>query len=172
MQAPSACAVPSLTTHPQPGDVLIERPLALVEYEMGIVPYEPHIAWPTYDVAVARGHELAGRLHVDLWLTEDHIHFLQLGSYRPQPQSGSQFSKLAPAPGRSERCTEVECEALLQRVRAEFDEEPGLVLTLSQAERLFGVGEDTCRRVLGTLVREGTLHVSGDGAYGRRDDEL
>jgi Fic family protein len=60
-------------------------------------------------------------------------------------------------------------QRLLQRVRAEFQEVPGLVLTLPQAERLFGIREDTCRRVLETLVRDGVLRPLADGLYGRRD---
>jgi hypothetical protein len=48
-------------------------------------------------------------------------------------------------------------EALVQRVRSEFEEMPCMRLTARQAQRLFGLRRDVCERVLETLVREGTL---------------
>jgi hypothetical protein len=48
-------------------------------------------------------------------------------------------------------------EALLQRVCGEFSEMPCLRLTMPQAQRLFGMPADRCRRVLDGLVRDGTL---------------
>jgi hypothetical protein len=34
--------------------------------------------------AVTTGLDLAQQLGVDLWLTEDHIHFLRLATFRPR----------------------------------------------------------------------------------------
>jgi hypothetical protein len=67
---------------PQDGDVLVSNPTATVEYEICIVPRPPHITCPTHDRAVAEGCRLAAELGVDAWLTEDHTHFLRIGTYR------------------------------------------------------------------------------------------
>jgi len=47
------------------------------------------------------------------------------------------------------------------RVRSEFLEMPGLVLTLSQAMRLFALDPDSCREVLSDLVDAGFLATDG-----------
>jgi hypothetical protein len=54
-------------------------------------------------------------------------------------------------------------EALLGRIRAEFEEMPCMRLTARQVRRLFGLRSDVCERLLGTLVRERSLcRCSGD----------
>jgi hypothetical protein len=60
-------------------------------------------------------------------------------------------------------------ERLVSRVRAEFNEMPGLTLTMLQARRLFGLPPDACTRILGGLAAEGLLRRLPDGAYARRD---
>ena len=50
---------------------------------------------------------------------------------------------------------------LLTRVRAEFNEMPGLTLTLHQATRLFGLDRSECERVLRALVKVGVLSTDG-----------
>lgn len=40
---------------------------------------------------------------------------------------------------------------------------PGLCLTLPQAQRLWGLDADTCRRALATLVEAGYLRPSAFG---------
>ena len=67
---------------PQTGDVLVCRRVAEKEHEISIVPKAPHMVGASHDWAVARGRELAERLRVDAWLSEDHIHFLKLASHR------------------------------------------------------------------------------------------
>ena len=47
--------------------------------------------------------------------------------------------------------------SLLRRARADFDEMPGLQLTLPQARRLWNMDPDECRSVLDTLVDAGFL---------------
>ena len=54
---------------------------------------------------------------------------------------------------------------LLETVRAEYMEMPGLCLTMSQAARLWNIDQDTCRIVLDTLVRLRFLQRTRDGAY-------
>lgn len=47
--------------------------------------------------------------------------------------------------------------SIVDRVRAEFVEMPGLELTLPQAVRLWGLGADDCRHVLDSLAEAGFL---------------
>jgi hypothetical protein len=56
-------------------------------------------------------------------------------------------------------------DLLLTRVRGEFTEMPCLSLTLPQAMRLFGLREDICRRLLGSLVADGALSKRDDDRY-------
>jgi Fic family protein len=60
-------------------------------------------------------------------------------------------------------------EDLARRVMSHFLEMPGLLLTLPQAQRLFGLDPDTCRRTLDALVRTGFLSLTPRGMYGRSD---
>jgi hypothetical protein len=58
-------------------------------------------------------------------------------------------------------------EHVVQRVRAEFLEMPGLRLTCLQAKRLFGLDNETCSTLLNTLVDLEFLSRGSDGCYGR-----
>jgi hypothetical protein len=69
---------------PQNGDVVVSRPTATIEHRVSVVPERPHMTCATQDQAIASGRELAERLQVDAWLTEDHCHFLRLASFRPE----------------------------------------------------------------------------------------
>jgi hypothetical protein len=51
----------------------------------------------------------------------------------------------------------------IERVRAEFNEMPGLCLTLAQAVRFWALDPDACRRVLDELTKEGFLVRSRSG---------
>ena len=55
-------------------------------------------------------------------------------------------------------------EKLMLRVRQEFEDMPGLSLTLPQAVRLLGVPTDICLRVLTTLVARGQLRIASRGS--------
>jgi hypothetical protein len=57
---------------------------------------------------------------------------------------------------------------LLSRIRGEFDEMPGLCLTVAQASRLFGLPMDVSARILHYLVESSMLRRSLDGRYRRR----
>jgi hypothetical protein len=59
-------------------------------------------------------------------------------------------------------------KALLRRVGSEFEEMPGLSLTLVQATRLFGIPGDMCLRVLVQLVETGRLRLTNDGRFALR----
>ncbi len=53
------------------------------------------------------------------------------------------------------------------RVRAEFEEMPGMTLTLPQAERLFGLDQDLLRTIVERLVRASYLRRTNGGAFTR-----
>jgi hypothetical protein len=54
-------------------------------------------------------------------------------------------------------------QVLVQRIQGEFREMPGLQLTLTQAQRLFGLEPVTCRRVIDTLVEASFLRWTQSG---------
>lgn len=56
---------------------------------------------------------------------------------------------------------------VLNRIRAEYTEMPGLSLNRAQAQRLFAVDPETCSRLLDTLVEEGFLCRTDRGTYVR-----
>jgi hypothetical protein len=56
-------------------------------------------------------------------------------------------------------------EALVQRVRGEFREMPGLRLTFAQACRLWQMDSTTCAVVLERLTRDGVLLRTRQGHY-------
>jgi hypothetical protein len=57
---------------------------------------------------------------------------------------------------------------LLERVRAEFIEQPGLRLTEAQAARLWSLDQSTCNQLLATLTDGAFLRRGVDGRYLRR----
>jgi hypothetical protein len=59
--------------------------------------------------------------------------------------------------------------ALLLRVRAEFNEMPGLRLTQAQAGRLLGLDASSCQRVINALVGASFLKRMGDGTVVRSE---
>ena len=63
-------------------------------------------------------------------------------------------------------------DIVLTRIRAEYLEMPGLRLTLTQAQRLFGIERAECQRVLALLVDVDFLCLKSGGAYTRITDGL
>ena len=61
-------------------------------------------------------------------------------------------------------------ERLLERIRGEYLEMPGLRLKLEQMQRLCGVERTLCQQVLDSLVNDKFLCVKPDGAYARLTD--
>ena len=57
----------------------------------------------------------------------------------------------------------MEFEHVVQRIRAEFNEMPGLRLTLRQAVRLWGIEEPTCKAVIQELVNSKFLQHTSCG---------
>jgi hypothetical protein len=60
--------------------------------------------------------------------------------------------------------------AMLERIRAEYLEMPGLRLTVEQAQRLCGVERTLCKAVLDSLVDAKFLCIKSNGAYARLTD--
>jgi hypothetical protein len=54
---------------------------------------------------------------------------------------------------------------LVQRIREEFEEAPGLRVTIDEAARFFGLDEDTCEQVLAHLFAIGFLARGSDRRY-------
>ena len=61
-------------------------------------------------------------------------------------------------------------DVMLERMRAEFLEMPGLQLTREQVQRLCGVERALCQRVLDALVETRFLCLKHGGAYARLTD--
>jgi hypothetical protein len=64
----------------------------------------------------------------------------------------------------------VDYYAIVDRVRAEFLEMPGLRLTPAQAMRLWGVDAAMCNRIITQLVGMAFLKWAAGGAVARADE--
>lgn len=60
-------------------------------------------------------------------------------------------------------------DALVRRILAEFDDMPGMSLSLQQAGRFLGVDEKACGRILAALTREGHLRRNASLQYVRTE---
>jgi hypothetical protein len=58
-------------------------------------------------------------------------------------------------------------DRVLERIRAEFLEMPGMNLKLEQVQRLCGIERSLCQLVLDALVEARFLRVRSDGCYVR-----
>ena len=58
---------------------------------------------------------------------------------------------------------------LVERVRSEFIEMPGLRLTPAQAARLWGMDDASCQHVISALVRTAFLKWTASGMVVRSD---
>jgi hypothetical protein len=56
---------------------------------------------------------------------------------------------------------------LVQRIREEFDEAPGLAVTVDEGARFWALEPDTCRHVLAELQSMNVLVRTEDGRYRR-----
>ena len=63
-------------------------------------------------------------------------------------------------------------QRVLERLRAEYLEMPGLKLRIEQVQRLCGIERTSCQTVLDTLVNAKFLYVKADGHYARLTEEL
>jgi DNA-binding IclR family transcriptional regulator len=58
-------------------------------------------------------------------------------------------------------------DALVDRIRGEYLEMPGMTLRFEQVARLCGIERSACQAVLEALVEAGFLCVTANGAYAR-----
>lgn len=58
---------------------------------------------------------------------------------------------------------------LFERIRGEFNEMPGLQLTIAQAARLWGMDQASCRRVIDALVEAAFLRWTAAGTVVRAE---
>jgi hypothetical protein len=72
-------------------------------------------------------------------------------------------------PARADRRNVPVREAVVRRIVAEFQDMPGLVLSLKQASRFLGVDEAACARILSALTSTGVLRRSPSEYYSRRE---
>jgi hypothetical protein len=63
----------------------------------------------------------------------------------------------------------MESYSLVDRVRSEFLEMPGLRLTPAQAARLWGMDDKSCDRVISALVRSAFLRWTASGMVVRSE---
>ena len=59
---------------------------------------------------------------------------------------------------------------VVNRIRSEYIEMPGLSLKCEQVQRLCGIDRVVCQAVLETLVENGFLARRSDGSYARSGD--
>jgi hypothetical protein len=60
-------------------------------------------------------------------------------------------------------------ETLVIRIRREFEEMPGLCITIAQGARLFGLPAETCRRLFARLQEDRVLRCTSRGLWVRFD---
>ena len=58
----------------------------------------------------------------------------------------------------------------LERIRAEYQQMPGMQLTLEQVQRLSGVDRSVCQQVLDALVNAKFVFLRTDGSYTKFSD--
>ena len=97
----------------------------------------------------------------------------------PRPKlSGAPVSSLDDVKGRplsmslppaGERRDLASREAVVRRIVAEFQDMPGLVLSLKQASRFLGIDQAACARILTALTQAGVLRRSANEYYSRRE---
>jgi len=90
--------------------------------------------------------------------------FLGFSTARPLLSQGALvgYDSSITAVNRRKPVTQMNIEHLVIRVRAEFQEMPGLSLTVRQAERLWGLAPDVCAQVVDVLVSRAILKRRGD----------
>ena len=95
-------------------------------------------------------------------MEDDHMYFRQLIPGLPRASAAVPDVRLVRKIDRRDVSARA---ALAARVTGEFHEMPGLCITLLQAQRLFGLREDICVRVLDGLVLDGALGLTDAGLY-------
>jgi hypothetical protein len=63
----------------------------------------------------------------------------------------------------------MDTDALVTRIRSEFNESPGMCLTLRQGARLWGIAPEECAKVVDRLVAERFLRWTRNGELVRSE---
>ena len=61
----------------------------------------------------------------------------------------------------------MQAQTVFERIRGEFNEMPGLQLTIAQASRLWGMDQAACQRVIDALVEAAFLRWTPAGTVVR-----
>jgi len=61
----------------------------------------------------------------------------------------------------------MDVDVVTKRVQAEFEEMPGMTLTMPQASRLFGIEREICKTIVERLVRTSYLKWTAAGSFTR-----
>ena len=64
----------------------------------------------------------------------------------------------------------MDARSVVDRIRGEFNEMPGLQLTMAQAARLWGMEQAACRTVIETLVDSALLRWTATGTVIRAEE--
>jgi hypothetical protein len=141
--------MPTRTT-PEDGDIVVRREKrdGTVVYVLHTAPGPDQYLLPTREEAATRALTLADRHGVRAWLTTDESYdFVLLG-----------------------RVAMRTFQDVLNRLRAEYLEMPGLCLKREQVQRLCGIEQTMCQLMLDSLVDEEFLCVRSDGHYALSKD--
>ena len=63
----------------------------------------------------------------------------------------------------------MDTDALVTRIKSEFNESPGMCLTLRQGARLWGIAPEECARIVDLLVLEEFLRWTRNGEVVRTE---
>jgi hypothetical protein len=63
----------------------------------------------------------------------------------------------------------MDTDVLVTRIKSEFNESPGMCLTLRQGARLWGISPEECARVVEQLVKEDFLRWTRNGELVRTE---
>ena len=63
----------------------------------------------------------------------------------------------------------MQAQSMFERIRGEFNEMPGLQLTIAQASRLWGMDQTACQRVIDALVEAAFLRWTPSGTVVRTE---
>jgi len=111
----------------------------------------PQFVWSDEETAIRHATRFATEFQVCAWWKVSDDDYLLLKSCRPTQESGQPALHAM----------------LLNRLRGQYLEMPGLALTTSQVQRLCGVDGSICKALLDALVDAHFLCLTLDGKYRR-----
>jgi hypothetical protein len=141
-----------MTPRPSADDLVVrrdrreDRPVLVLHRASG----PDQVLVQSRDEAVTAGMRHAKRMGVRLWFSDGVDDFTLIEDFREKSEAADR--------------------RLVQRLRAEFLEMPGLRLTIIQARRLCGIDAGLCEAVLDALVDVKFLRRNRDGTYSRLSD--